>query len=497
MFNIPLFYKSVKRESDTMHPKIIYNCLSLHCEISFVTFQPYSTIKVLHHMKKYFVLAVLSASLFSQQPVSYAHDIARPSEEWVKKGIIYEIYTRAFSKEGNFSGIEKKLPELKKLGVTTLWLMPIHPVGIEKRKGSLGSPYSIKDYYGINPEFGNLNDFKRLVKKSHALGFKIIIDLVANHTSWDSKIFKEHPEWFTKDSTGRFVPPVADWSDVVDLNYNNKEMRRYMIEMLKYWVRDIGLDGFRCDVAEMVPTDFWNEARVALDSIKPIMMLSEGQLPEHHLKAFDLTYSWNFYGTIKDVIDGNKPISEFDSVIARETREYPRQSLRMRFSSNHDENAWDNPDVIRLGDEGAKLAAVIVNTFPGVPLLYNGQEVGSKKTLGLFEKFEIDWTVGSEWREFYTKLYSIRKNNPALSVGSFERVINNNPEKIYSFIRSSGKNTVIVLFNGTTQEELAALFLPADIPLKFIDAFTGSPVSFKNAAKITLPPQGYKILIVQ
>jgi glycosidase len=394
--------------------------------------------------------------------------------------------------------VEKKLPELKQLGVTILWLMPIHPVGEEKRKGTLGSPYSVKDYYGINPEFGNLDDFKGLVKKSHEQGLKIIIDLVANHTSWDSKMFTEHPEWFTKDSTGKSVPPVADWSDVVDLNYNNAELRRYMIDMLKYWVRDVGLDGFRCDVAEMVPTEFWNEARAALDSIRPVIMLSEGQYPEHHLKAFDLTYSWNMYGSMAMVLKGEKPASEFDAVLTREASAYPKGSIRMRFSSNHDENAWDRPDVEKFGINGAFLAAVLVNTIPGAPLLYNGQEAANDKKLGLFEKFEIDWTKGKEFREFYAKLYAIRKSNPSLAVGEYQNVKNNMADQVYTFIRTDGKNTVLVALNFLNNECTAQLELPQKYSsAKLTNAFTGKQASYKNAEKITLPKFGYKLFIVK
>jgi glycosidase len=376
--------------------------------------------------------------------------------------------------------------------------MPIHPVGIEKRKGTLGSPYSIKDYYGINPEFGTIDDFKQLLNKSHELGFKLIIDLVANHTSWDSKMFTEHPEWFTKDSTGNFIPPVADWSDVVDLNYDNKEMRRYMIDMLKYWIRDIGIDGFRCDVSEMVPTDFWNDARAALDSIKPIIMLSEGQYPEQHLKAFDLTYSWNFYGTMKEVFDGKKQPTELDSILSREASAFPKNSIRMRFSSNHDENAWDKPDVERLGAEGAKLAAVLVNTFHGAPLIYNGQEVGNNVKLGLFEKFEIDWTKKNSYTSFYQKLFEIRKHNPALAGGDHQTVKNNRADQVYTFIRTDGKNTVLTALNFSNSERTAQLELPKIFSsLKFTNAFTGKMVAYKNVKKITLPKFGYRVFVVE
>jgi glycosidase len=449
-------------------------------------------------MKKTFLIIVLSSILFGQTPTPYAKEHARTSEAWVKNGIIYEIYPRSFSKEGSFAGIEKGLPKLKELGVDILWIMPIHPVGVVKRKGSLGSPYSVKDYYAVNPEFGTLDDFKNVVKRSHELGLKIVIDMVANHTAWDSKMFNEHPEWFTKDSSGNFVAPVADWSDVADLNYNNPELRRYMIEMLKYWVRDVGIDGFRCDVSEMVPVDFWDDARAALDSIKPVFMLSEGMYAEHHLKAFDVTYGWNSYHTMADIIAGKKQATEMDSVLIRESLSFPKGSLRLRFSSNHDENAWDMPDVTKFGTEGAKLAAVLTNTFPGVPLLYNGQEAGNSVKLGLFEKFDIDWSTGTEWYSFYQKLYSVRKKNPALSTGSYQSITNNKKEKVYSFLRAEGKNSVLVVMNFSDGEQTAALELPAELSkAKFSDAFTAKTITYKNVKKVTLAKFGYRVYLVQ
>jgi glycosidase len=449
-------------------------------------------------MKKFIFSIILFSSLRSQIPTPYAADSARRSEEWVKQGIIYEIYTRAFSKEGTFAGVEQRLLELKKLGVTILWIMPIHPVGEVHRKGSLGSPYSVQDYYGINPEFGTLNDFTRLVNSAHAVGLKIIIDLVANHTAWDSKLATEHPEWFTKDSAGKFMPPVADWSDVIDLNYDNQELRSYMIEMMKYWVRDVGIDGFRCDVSEMVPTDFWNDARAALDSIKPVFMLSEGMYAEHHLKAFDATYGWNSYHAMAAVFKGEKPASELDSVLIRESLAYPKGSLRMRFSSNHDENAWDMPDVIKFGKDGAKLAAVLTNMYPGIPLLYNGQEAGNNSQLGLFEKSEINWTKGKEWTEFYRKLFSLRHNNPSLAAGDYQYVKNNRPDQVYTFIRTDGKNTILAAFNFSNSERTVRLELPKVFPSpKFVNAFTGKKAAFKNVEKLTLPKYGYRVFVVE
>lgn len=449
-------------------------------------------------MKKFYSFLFLSSFLFAQEPTPYASESARHSEEWVKNGIIYEVYPRAFSKEGNFAGIEKKLPEIKKLGATIVWLMPIHPVGVEKRKGTLGSPYSIQDYYGINPEFGTLDDFKKLVAAAHEHELKIIIDLVVNHTSWDSKMIQEHPEWFTKDSAGNFISPVPDWSDVVDLNYENADMRSYLIEMMKYWVRDIGIDGFRCDVSEQVPTSFWDDARAALDSIKPVFMLSEGQFPEHHLKAFDVTYSWNYYHAVAQIFTGEKKASELDSLLARESLAYPKGSLRLRFSSNHDENAWDNPDVVKFGKEGAKLAAVLANTFPGVPLIYNGQEVGNDVKLGLFEKHEIDWTKGKELRKFYTKLFAFRKNNSALVEGDFQTVPHNRQDVVYAFIRTTGKNTILAVFNFANSEQITQLQLPkAFASLMFTNAFTGKKVAYKNVQKLVLPARGFRVFVVK
>ena len=227
-------------------------------------------------------------------------------------------------------------------------------------------------------------------------------------------------------------------------------------------------------------------------------MLSEGMYAEHHLKAFDVTYGWNSYHTMADIFAGKKPAFEMDSVLIRESLSYPKGSLRLRFSSNHDENAWDMPDVLKFGDEGARMAAVLINTFPGVPLLYNGQEVGSKEKLGLFEKHEIDWTKGKQWREFYTEVFKIRKTNPALSAGDYQYVKNSDPEKIYSFIRTDGRNTLLIVTNFSNIQKTATLTLPKIFPsLGYIDAFTEEPVAYKFVQTITLPKFGYRVFIVE
>ncbi|MGB2869251.1 MAG: alpha-amylase family glycosyl hydrolase [Bacteroidota bacterium] len=421
---------------------------------------------------------------------------ARRSEDWIRDAVIYEVYVRSFSKEGTFRGLEGKLGELKELGVTVLWLMPIHPVGELKRKGTLGSPYSIQDYYGINPEFGTLDDFRSLVKAVHANGMKIIIDLVANHTSWDSKLILEHPEWFTKNSHGAIVSPNADWTDVADLDFSKPGLRKYMTEMMKYWVREIGIDGYRCDVAEMVPTDFWDAARAELEAIKPVIMISEGTIPEHHVRAFDLTYSWNLYDMMVKVVGGNTPVKVFDELIRFESLQFPRGSLRMRFNTNHDKNAWDAPAVEKYTREGAKASAVMAFTFPGVPMIYNGEEVGNTKRLALFEKVAIDWKRGSEFRDLYTRLIQLRRAHPSVQRGVFVHVENTGGEKIYSFARVLGKDTVYVLVNFSGREKDVRMSVIGPASGMFKDYFSSET---NNAVNGTIPvhlsPYGFQVFL--
>lgn len=390
----------------------------------------------------------------------FAEEQARPSEQWVKDAIVYSVFVRAFSPEGNFKALELKIPELRELGVTVLWLMPIHPIGLLNRKGSLGSPYAIADYLEINPEYGTMDDFRSLVRTVHENGMKIIIDLVANHTAWDSQLIFEHPEFFTLDSAGKIVAPNRDWTDVADLNYDNYELRKYMISMMRFWVENIGIDGFRCDVAELVPTTFWERARLSLDRIKPVFMLSEGSLPEHHLKAFDATYAWNTYRILGDIFKGKVSASEIHELLRKEALRYPKNSLRLRFHTNHDENYWDAPAVKKFGAEGVKVAAALMVALPGIPMLYNGEEAGSSNRLDLFEKSQIDWTRDATYREFYKKLIALRKTNVALGSGSYLPLQNSHNRQVLSFWRESEAQTVAVLLNFDRTPKSVTVILP-------------------------------------
>lgn len=413
---------------------------------------------------------------------------ARPSPTWVKEAVIYSVYLRSFSPEGTFAGLQRRLPELKSMGVTVLWLLPIHPVGVKHRKGSLGSPYAVRDFYGINPEFGTLDDFRSLVAATHAQGMKLIIDLVANHTSWDSRLMADHPEWFTTDATGTIVPPNADWTDVADLDYAQAGLREYMIEMMCWWVRDVGIDGFRCDVAELVPTDFWDAARAALDTTKPVMMLSEGSLPEHHVRAFDVTYAWNLYDALEPMLTGARPPDLIDQILRNETMQFPGGSLRLRFTTNHDKNAWDAPATEKFGADGVALANVLTFTVPGIPLIYTGEEVSNRKQLSLFEQVSVDWSHPRTMGDLFAALARLRREHPALVAGSMERLARPGARGVYAYRRIAGADTVTVVLN------FGSMPVRVDgVPGNARDAFSGE--ALPAGAALTLGPRGYRVLV--
>jgi glycosidase len=377
----------------------------------------------------------------SQQP-------ARVTRDWVRNGVVYEIYPRAFSAQGNFNGVTARLEKLRDLGVTILWLMPIHPIGQEKKKGTIGSPYAVRDYYGINPAYGTKRDLQQLVAAAHRRGMKVIIDIVANHTSWDNVLMR-NPKFYVHDASGRITYP-HDWSDVAELNYDNPALRRYMIDMLKYWIRDFDLDGFRCDVAEEVPTDFWEAARAELDRIKPdIVMLAEGHKAELLVNAFDFDYSWPLHSALTNVLQGRAPATELREAWQKEFDEWPRGSLHMRFSDNHDERRA----IARFGEPGALAASALMFTLDGVPLLYNGMEAGDTTESGapaLFEKLPVFWAFADrrpEFPRFYKQIIALRRSSNALRKGSVEWLKNSDDARVISFRRSAQDDEVVVVIN--------------------------------------------------
>jgi glycosidase len=398
------------------------------------------------------IVLILASSSYrgaAQQPsrdVSKAQ--ARVSRDWVRDGVVYEIYPRAFSPQGNFNGITARLDDLKDLGVNILWLMPIHPIGQEKKKGTIGSPYAVRDYYGINPDYGTKEDFKKLITEAHRRGMKVIIDIVANHTSWDSVMMK-NPEFYEHDAQDRITYP-HDWSDIAELNYANPQLRRYMTDMLKYWIREFDLDGFRCDVAEEVPTDFWENARAELDKIKPdIVMLAEGHKAELLLKAFDFDYSWPLHSALTNALQGRAGASDLRVEWDKEFREWPRGSLHLRFSDNHDERRA----IARFGEPAALAASALMFTLDGVPLLYNGMQVGDTTESGapaLFEKLPIFWPIAErrpEFPRFYKQIMALRRSSSALRRGSVEWLKNSDEARVLTYVRRAEAEEVLVAIN--------------------------------------------------
>lgn len=424
------------------------------------------------------LLTTFSAYVFSQQTATrdFSKETARPSADWVKDAVIYQIFERQYSQTGDFNSITADLDRLKDLGATVLWLMPIHPIGKLKSKGTTGSPYAVKDYYQINPDYGTKEDFKRLVSEAHKRGLKVIIDIVANHTAWDSVMMK-NPAFYTHNAKGEIVPPVPDWADVADLNYDNSDLRKYMTEMLVSWIRDYDLDGFRCDVAFFVPTDFWENARAEVAKIKPeTIWLAEAETPDLLTKAFDLDYSWANHSVLTHVLQGNAPASEIRKTWEKQKAEMPKNSLLMRFSDNHDERRA----IARFGERGALAAQALVFTLDGVPLVYNGMEAGDTTESGapaLFEKLPIFWQFSErrpEFPRFYKSMIKLRKNSVALRRGDLTWLKNSDEAKVLTFTRKSGNEEVLVAINLSNQPFFGAVETSGNY--REISPDTGAPL---------------------
>ncbi|HUM45872.1 MAG TPA: alpha-amylase family glycosyl hydrolase [Chitinophagales bacterium] len=405
--------------------------------------------------------------------------------------VMYELFIHNFSKEGTINAVTARLDEIKELGVNTIWLMPIQPIGQQGKKGTYGSPYSISDYYAINPDYGTKADFKRLVDSVHAKGLYVIIDEVANHTAWDNVWVKDHPEWYTKDSTGKMIPPVADWTDVVDLNFENQELRAEMIKSMKYWIDSFNIDGYRCDVAGMVPFDWWKECITELRKSRHLLMLAEGDDPKLYESGFDMTYGWQMYQALKQVWSGKSPIAKIDSVLEKEKKDYPYNYRPLRFTDNHDENSWDNIPAVKFQSvEGSKAAFVVMATLPGVPLLYNGQEVGYDTRINLFEKYTIDWSANRELRKFYKDILHLYHTNEILRDGTVQRIATENRD-VLMYTRTLNDSVMVVMVNVRNTAIKTAM--PKELMSKnYSNALTNEQVTFSY--DLTFKPYEFKIL---
>lgn len=415
----------------------------------------------------------------------------------IAKSIIYEVNIRQYTPEGTFAAFEAHLPRLKDMGIDILWIMPVQPVGVKNRKGDLGSYYSIQNYIDLNPEFGTKDDFRNLVKKAHELGMLVIIDWVANHTSWDNVWIDEHPDWYTQDSAGNIVSPVEDWSDVADLNYNNQQMRNEMVNSMKYWVENFDVDGFRCDVAMMVPTDFWDSARVELDKVKPVFMLSEAEETDLMDTAFDLNYTWDFLHLTEDIAKGEKRAVDLIDYFLNDTTKFPvDKAIRMYFTSNHDENSW-NGTVYDRFPNCYKTFAALTFVVPGMPLIYSGQEACLNKKLAFFTKDTIGWN-DCEMTEFYKKLADLKINNSALWNGIYgsplEFAATENNEQILSFFRQNHDNKILCLFN-LADSSTDVKYTEITASGTYTDYFSGETVEINLNDTYHLEPWQFRILI--
>lgn len=417
--------------------------------------------------------------------------------ERTKKSNIYEVNIRQYTPEGTFKAFEKHIPRLKKMGVDIIWLMPIFPISEKNRKGTMGSYYSVADYKKVNPEFGTNDDLHSIIKTAHENNMLVILDWVANHTGWDNPWITEHPDWYTKDSLGNIVCTVGtDWTDVADLNYDNKNMRTAMIDALKYWVTDFDVDGFRCDVASMVPTDFWNDARTELDKIKPVFMLAEAEQLDLHEKAFDMGYAWNLHHIMNEIAKGKKTAKDLREYFENAEKEYPQKVYRMAFTSNHDENSWNGTEYERMPNS-YKTFAVMTFVIPGMPLIYSGQEAALNKRLRFFDKDTIDWS-NLEMQDFYQKLIQLKNENPSLwngEAGSKIHFINtSNPEQIFTFKRIKNDNRILVMMN-LSNKKAKFHYMEKDFERTYNEYFTKEETKIKPQTTYTLKPWEYKVLI--
>ena len=421
--------------------------------------------------------------------------------EWTKAATLYELNTRAFTREGTLAAAEAHLPRLKDLGVDIVWLMPVHPIGTLGRKGTLGSPYAVRDYTAVNPELGTLDDLKGFVQAAHRLGMRVILDWVANHTAPDHPWTAEHPEWYARDWKGDLRPtPWWDWTDVADLDYAQPALRRAMAEAMAFWVRETDVDGFRCDVAGFVPVDFWETVRAELEAIKPVFLLAEWESRDLHARAFDATYAWSWYDAAGPIARGEAGPDALAAYYSGNESAYPPEAMRMTFTSNHDKNAWEGTMQEHFG-AGLQAAIVLSVVGEGVPLLYSGQEAGCSRRLAFFEKDEIVWQehpVGSLFR----RLFALKHATPALWNAPWGarmvRIPTDAPETTLAFVRrhAAGEHAgsaVVAVFNWSAEARTVTLG-NGPVAGTYTDAFSGATADMSDSgASVEVAAWGWRV----
>ncbi|MBV7260357.1 alpha-amylase family glycosyl hydrolase [Erythrobacter crassostreae] len=428
----------------------------------------------------------------SYEPQSY---VEFENAEWTRDAVIYQINTRQFTSEGTFAAAQEQLPRLAEMGIDVVWLMPIHPIGEENRKGSMGSPYSVLDYRAINPDLGTEEEFRAFVDAAHALDIKVILDWVANHSAWDSPLVSAHPEWYTKTPEGDIMPPEGtDWSDVVDFDYSNADLREYMTGSLTYWVREFDVDGYRADVAGYVPTDFWETARGELDAIKPVFMLAEWETRDLHRKAFDATYAWGWKEAMQELVADGSGAGAMRGYYSGQSVSWPRAAYRMAYTDNHDQNSWDG---VASEIYGPAYESAIALSFvgPGMPLIYNGQEADLDKQLAFFEKDEIEWKTG-QYDGLFRQFVALKTEEQALWNGRYGApmvdVPNSASDDVLSFIRGDAGGRVFAIFNLSPRAQEVSFDL-ARHHGAYQNALSGEAAQFAGDETVELAPWGYRV----
>jgi glycosidase len=426
-----------------------------------------------------------------------AHLAAVGVPDWARGSTIYEINVRQFSASGKFAAVTSDLPRLKALGVDILWLMPIHPIGELHRKGTLGSYYAVKDYLAVNPEFGTGQDLRDLVNAAHALDMRVILDWVPNHVSPDNPLTKAHPEFFWRDEKGNLAPPHGtDWTDVVQFDFTAPGLLDYQADVLIHWVKNFGIDGFRCDVAWGLPTPFWNEVTKRVRAVRPdIFFLAEAELPQQQVAAFNLSYGFDLHHAMNLVAQGKKSAAAIDEAYAKIRAHFPRGSALMVFTSSHDENSWAGTEFERMG-AGYAPFAVLTFLLDGVPMIYNGQEVGLDRRLEFFERDPIVWPKETHpAAKVYQVMTVLRRAHPALHTGApLRRLDTTDNVTFYAVERSAGDKRVVGIFNLTAKDAKADLFDPA-LAGEWRDAFTGETVKFGALVPLDLKAWRYRVLV--
>ncbi len=405
--------------------------------------------------------------------------------EWRHHVNIYEVNTRQYTPEGNFGAIGKELPRLKDMGVEVLWFMPVTPISVHKRKGSLGSYYACSDYTAINPEYGTMDDFKALVEKAHRLGMRVIIDWVANHTGLDHVWTKTNPGYFLKDQQGNFFDRYG-WDDVIDLDYSNPELRKAIKEAMKFWIRICNIDGFRCDMAMLTPLDFWRDARSELDQLKPLIWLAELDQWDNrdYMQVFDLCYSWKWMHKTREYYQlRNCDLNDLYAVLMHYDSLQPKSAMRTWFTSNHDENSWNGTEYEKYGDM-AKALAVFSCTWNGVPMIYSGQEMPNHKRLKFFDKDPIEWNGDYALHEFYKKLLNLHSTHPALRAADDEvttyHLRTNAADEVFAYLRKNGEKEVLVILNLSPRPGLKVQIKDEVVKSEFTELFSGVPYEFNS-----------------